>query len=189
VGTFRNTYYDFPAERDYAGGSVPLFDAGCRELARVPRGFHDAVCVQGSGLLSSGRTVSFARRHCTCAAVCPRTDQHICFDALDAKRYPFGRGAMGHAVVPLLTVAVDSAVIPLGTSLFIPEYVGLPRGPAEPSGHDGCFIAQDRGIKVRGQHVDIFTGEERLTRLWNRLVPSNRGVTVIVDSPACARAE
>jgi hypothetical protein len=42
---------------------------------------------------------------------------------------------------------------------------------------------------VQGQHVDIFTGEERLTRLWNDLVPSNRGVTVFLDSPYCARVE
>ena len=45
---------------------------------------------------------------------------------------------------------------------------------------------QDRGIKIRGQHIDVFTGKEVMTRLWNRLVPSNRGVTVILDSPFCA---
>lgn len=189
AGIFRNTYYDFPAERDYGGAEVGLFDAACRRLASVPRGFHDAVCVQGSGVLANGRTVSFARRSCSCARPCPRTGQQICFEALDRGKYPWGRGAMGRAVVPLLSVAVDSAVIPLGTSLFIPEYVGLPRDLAGTSSHDGCFIAQDRGVKVRGNHVDIFTGAEALTRLWNELVPSNRGVTVMVDSPFCARAD
>lgn len=189
VGIFRNTYYDFPQERDYGGEQVSLFDAGCRKLAGVPRGFHDAVCVQGSGLLESGRTVSFARRGCSCARPCPRTGQQICFEALDQKQYPWGRGATGKAVIPLLTVAVDSEIIPLGTSIFIPEYVGLPRDLAHRSSHDGCFIAQDRGVKVRGQHVDIFTGEETLTRLWNELMPSNRGVSVMLDSPFCARAE
>lgn len=189
VGIFRNTYYDFPQERDYGGEEVPLFGAACQKLAGVPRAFHDTVCVQGSGLLANGRTVSFARRSCSCARICPRTSQQICFEVLDEKRYPWGRGAMGKAVVPLLTVAVDSDVIPLGTSLFIPEYVGLPRDLGHRARHDGCFIAQDRGVKVRGQHVDIFTGEEALTRLWNELVPSNRGVTVLLDSPFCARAE
>ncbi len=189
IGTFRNTYYDFPEERDYEGEDVSLFSTECRPLARVPVGFHDAVCVQGSGLLENGRTVSFARRNCSCARRCPRTGQQICFDALDEARYPWGRGAAGQAIVPLLTVAVDSSVIPLGTSLFIPEYVGLPRDAAKSSAHDGCFIAQDRGVKVQGEHVDIFTGEEALTSLWNELVPSNRGVTVILDSPFCARAK
>lgn len=189
IGIFRNTYYDFPQERDYGGEEVPLYGAACQKLAAVPRGFHDTVCVQGSGLLANGRTVSFARRSCSCARICPRTSQQICFEVLDEKRYPWGRGATGKPVVPLLTVAVDSAVIPLGTSMFIPEYVGLPRDLMNRASHDGCFIAQDRGVKVRGQHVDIFTGEEALTRLWNERVPSNRGVTVLLDSPFCARAE
>jgi 3D (Asp-Asp-Asp) domain-containing protein len=188
MGVFRNTYYDFPQERDYGGEEVPLFGAACQKLASVPRGFHDTVCVQGSGLLANGRTVSFARRGCSCARHCPRTSQQICFEVLDEKHYPWGRGAMGQPVVPLLTVAVDSAVVPLGTSMFIPEYVGLPRDLSNRTSHDGCFIAQDRGVKVRGRHVDIFTGEEALTRLWNELVPSNRGVTVMLDSPLCAPA-
>jgi 3D (Asp-Asp-Asp) domain-containing protein len=86
-------------------------------------------------------------------------------------------------------VAVDSSVIPLGTAVFIPEYVGVPRDRNQTSLHDGCFIAQDRGLKVQGLHVDVFTGEESLTRLWNELVPSNRGVRVVIDSPHCQRAE
>jgi hypothetical protein len=40
---------------------------------------------------------------------------------------------------------------------------------------------------VKGQHLDIFTGHQSMTSLWNRMVPSNRGVTVVVDSPRCAR--
>jgi 3D (Asp-Asp-Asp) domain-containing protein len=187
LGVFRNTYYDFPEEREYAGEAVDVFDASCRPLARVPLEFHDAICLQGSGLLADGRTLSFARRDCSCARRCPRSDQQICFEALPAERFPWGRGATGEPIVPLLTVAVDSNVIPLGTPIFIPEYLGLPRDPENTSSHDGCFIAQDRGIKVQGEHVDVFTGEEVVTRLWNRLVPSNQGVTMIVDSPFCAR--
>jgi 3D (Asp-Asp-Asp) domain-containing protein len=189
AGVFRNTYYDFPIENHYVGESVSLFDAGCGVISRVPQGFHDAVCVQGSGLLANGRTVSFARRDCSCARRCPRTDQQICFEALDIKAYPWGRGATGKPVVPLLTVAVDTSVIPLGTPIFVPEYLGLPRDLARTSNHDGCFIAQDRGVKVKGQHIDVFTGEEAVTRLWNELVPSNKGVTVILESPFCARAD
>jgi 3D (Asp-Asp-Asp) domain-containing protein len=185
LGTFRNTYYDFPREQDYAGPTVALFDARCHALARVPVGFHDAVCVQGSGRLVNGRTVSFARRGCRCARHCPRTDQQICFEALDPARYPWGRGATGRAITPLSSVAVDSSVIPLGTSLFIPEYVGLPLDDAQQSHHDGCFIAQDRGIKVIGAQVDIFTGNETQTQRWNNLIPSNQGVTIITQSPHC----
>jgi 3D (Asp-Asp-Asp) domain-containing protein len=187
MGVFRNTYYDFPEEREYSGEAVDVFDARCQPLARVPQEFHDTLCMQGSGLLADGRTLSFARRDCACARRCPRSKQQICFEALEAQQYPWGRGATGEPITPLLSVAVDVDVIPLGTSLFIPEYLGLPRDPARRSEHDGCFIAQDRGIQIQGQHIDVFTGEEAVTRIWNRLVPSNRGVTVVLDSPFCSR--
>jgi 3D (Asp-Asp-Asp) domain-containing protein len=188
LGTFRNTYYDFPSEADFEGPKVALMSGRCTAIASVPRGFYDAVCVQGSGTLKRGATVSFARRDCECADVCPRTSQKICFDELDAREFPWGRGATGKAITPMLTVAVDTEVIPLGTALYVPELDGLPRDPDARAAHDGCFVAQDRGLKVKGQHVDIFTGHRSLTTLWNRLVPSNRGVTVVVESPRCQRA-
>lgn len=187
VGKFRNTYYDFPTEAEFAGESIPLYSASCKPIANVKRSFHDAVCFQGSGVLENGSVVSFAKRDCSCASVCPRSGQQICFEALDAERYPWGRGATGKPITPLLTVAVDSSVIPLESPVYIPEFEGLPRDQARSAVHDGCFIAQDRGLKVVGEHVDVFTGDPAMTRLWNTLVPSNRGVTVILDSPKCAR--
>ena len=82
-------------------------------------------------------------------------------------------------------MAVDTDVIPLGTPIFIQEYVGLPM----PGGgaHDGCFRADDRGSKVAGRHVDIFTGDPDTTAKWNQLVPSNQGVTVEINSPRCGQ--
>jgi len=186
LGTFRYTYYNFPNERNYRGAMVSLFDAKCRTLARVPMAFHDTLCVQGSGSLESGRTVSFARRDCECARTCPRTGQKICFDTLDKNKFPWGRGAAGTAIAPLWSVAVDVTVIPLGTALYIPEYEGLPRDREGRSTHDGCFVAEDRGIQVVGKHVDVFTGDVAITKLWDGLVPTNRGVSVFVDSPRCA---
>jgi 3D (Asp-Asp-Asp) domain-containing protein len=189
LGTFRNTYYDFPTESDFTGDLVTLRDARCAAIAQVPRGFNDAVCVQGSGILSTGRTVSFAKRDCDCAEACPKTGQKICFESLDPLKFPWGRGALGTAITPLVTVAVDDTIIPMGTAIYIPELDGLPVDPARASVHDGCFIAQDRGLRVKGQHVDVFTGYAAMTALWNRLVPSNQGVTVVVEDPHCARAE
>jgi 3D (Asp-Asp-Asp) domain-containing protein len=188
LGTFRNTYYDFPSESDFSGERVPLKNPRCKTIKSVARGFYESLCVQGSGTLTSGSTVSFAKRDCECAELCPRTGQHICFDELDSKAYPWGRGATGRAITPLLTVAVDSELVPLDTPLYIPEYDGIARDSARSALHDGCFIAQDRGVRVKGEHVDVFTGHRATTALWNGLVPSNRGVTVIVDHPRCARA-
>ncbi|WP_437581854.1 3D domain-containing protein [Sorangium sp. So ce887] len=181
-GLFRNTYYDFPSE---GGGSkdAVLYDAACAPLASVPRAFHDQVCVQGSGRLASGDTVSFARRGCACADACPRTGQQVCFERLDPRRFPYGRGATGRAITPLRTVAVDSSVIPLGTALYVPELVGLPL----PGGgrHDGCFVAEDRGIKVVGRQIDVFTGDPAVTARLNALFPSNRGVRPVLDDARC----
>lgn len=183
-GPFRNTYYDFPAEAA-AGSGATIYDAQCKPIANVDPAFHDAVCVQGSGRLASGVTVSFAKRDCACASVCPRTGQRICFEALDPGRYPWGRGATGKPIAPLRTVAVDTSVIPLGARLFIPEAVGLPR--PDGTAHDGCFVAEDRGKRVVGLHVDLFTGDPATTALWNARLPSNRGVHVMVGDPRCAK--
>ncbi len=188
LGSFRNTYYDFPSENDFSGDRVSVKDPRCKTIRDVPRGFFEALCVQGSGTLASGATLSFAKRDCACADVCPRTAQKICFDELDSRRFPWGRGATGGPITPLLSVAVDSNVIPLGTPIYIPEYDGKPRDEAQSAFHDGCFIAQDRGLRVTGKHVDVFTGDSAVTKLWNQLVPSNKGVTVVLDSPRCARA-
>jgi 3D (Asp-Asp-Asp) domain-containing protein len=181
---YRNTYYDFPREGS-GDKDATLYDATCAPIAKVTRAFHDKVCVQGSGALGMGQTVSFAKRDCACAAVCPRTGQKICFERLDPARFPHGRGATGGPITPFLTVAVDVSVIPLGTRLFVPELVGLPRADGSP--HDGCFIAEDRGLKVVGRHLDIFTGDPSMTAQWNARFPSNKGVHVRVGDPRCAK--
>jgi 3D (Asp-Asp-Asp) domain-containing protein len=163
---------------------VAIYDARCAPIASVTQEFHDAVCVQGSGRLESGATVSFAKRDCGCATICPRTGQQICYERLDPARFPSGRGATGRPIRPLITVAVDTSVIPLGTVIYVPELAGLPR--PDGSRHDGCFVAEDRGIRVVGRQIDVFTGDPGLTVRWNSLYPSNRGVHVVPNDPRCA---
>jgi 3D (Asp-Asp-Asp) domain-containing protein len=185
LGTFRNTYYDFPNELEFSGEpAAPIMSASCKEIARVPRAFHDTLCVQGSGRLKNAHTVSFAKRDCPCAEVCPRTGHKICFEELDSQTFPWGRGAAGKPITPLRTVAADTSVLPMGTPIYIPELDGL---ELEEGTHDGCFVVMDRGAKVQGEHVDIFTGSPARTARLNEDVPSNTGVTVIVDAPRCAR--
>ena len=186
LGTFRNTYYDFPREADHTGAPVKLMSASCQPIAEVPRSFHDAVCVQGSGVLKRGGTVSFAKRDCECAEVCPRTSQKICFDALDPKAFPFGRGAAGTPIRPMRTIAADTAILPMGTVVYLPELDGAPRGGGAGEPLDGCFVVEDRGLRVKGEHVDIFTGHPNHTKAFEDLLPSNHGVTVVVEAPKCA---
>lgn len=180
LGTFRNTYYDFPAEKDFSGPNISLMNAKCQPIKEVPRAFYQAACVQGSGSLASGGTVSFAKRDCACAEVCPRTNQKICFDALDKQSFPWGRGASGGPIAPLRSIAADTSVLPMGTVVYLPELDGV-------EGSDGCFVVEDRGSRVQGDHVDIFTGEPARTAALNSQVPSNQGVTVVVDAPVCAK--
>jgi 3D (Asp-Asp-Asp) domain-containing protein len=186
LGVFRNTYYFFPSEADFSGPTATLFDAACGRIAQVPRGFHDALCVQGSGLLAQGRTVAFARRDCACADVCPRSGQRICYELLDRAKFPWGRGASGRPIAPFRSLAVDPGVVPLGTRLYIPRFAGAP----VPGGgvHDGCFVAEDRGLRVTGRTLDIFGGAESTAQQWNRLVPTGSGVEVFVEEPRCDAA-
>lgn len=63
-------------------------------------------------------------------------------------------------LVPFRSIAVDPTVVPLGTSLFIPDARGvtvtLPNG--ESVAHDGYFFAADRGGAIKGNHIDVFIG-------------------------------
>jgi 3D (Asp-Asp-Asp) domain-containing protein len=183
---FQLTYYDFPSEAEFASGSSSrrtLMSGSCEPIADVPQSFHDSVCVQGSGKLARGQTVSYAKRDCPCASECPRTGARICFEALDPARFPWGRGASGKAIVPLRTVAADTSLLPMGTMVYIAIFDGL----ALPDGstHDGCFQVQDRGSKVKGTHLDVFTGDKAGTRAFRDVVPKDGTADVVVGSARC----
>jgi 3D (Asp-Asp-Asp) domain-containing protein len=64
--------------------------------------------------------------------------------------------SLGCRVVPMRTIAVDKAVIPRRTVLFIKETVGLKM----PDGreHDGYWYATDIGSAIKGQRIDLYTG-------------------------------
>jgi 3D (Asp-Asp-Asp) domain-containing protein len=46
------------------------------------------------------------------------------------------------------SIAVDPAVIPLGSKVYIPAYRN--------DGHGGWFVAQDTGGGIAGRHIDVF---------------------------------
>lgn len=93
------------------------------------------------------------------------------FKAISRTRFrvadgPYGDSARG-ILVPFRTIAVDTARIPYGSLLFIPEAVGeafvLPSG--EQRVHDGFFFASDRGGAIKDTHIDVFTGNQRKSPL------------------------
>lgn len=72
----------------------------------------------------------------------------------------FGTGVKNYKLIPYRTIAVDKAIIPYGTVLYVPSVRGmlveLPNG--QKVKHDGYFFAGDTGSAIKGNHVDVFTG-------------------------------
>jgi len=64
--------------------------------------------------------------------------------------------SLGCRVVPMRTIAVDKALIPRRTVVFIKETVGLKM----PDGgdHDGYWYASDVGGAIKGKRIDLYTG-------------------------------
>lgn len=67
--------------------------------------------------------------------------------------------SLGCKVVAMRTLAVDKTVIPRRTVVFIKETVGLPMPNGEK--HDGYWYASDVGGAIKGNKLDLFSGEGR----------------------------
>lgn len=82
---------------------------------------------------------------------------------MKATLYHFGakgvgnKDSLGCKPVAMRTVAVDPTKIPRRTVLFIAETVGI-RMP-DGSKHDGYWYASDTGGAIKGQRIDLFTGQ------------------------------
>jgi len=70
-----------------------------------------------------------------------------------------GNDSLGCRPIAMRTVAVDPRVIPRRTKLFIRETVGLRL--ADGSIHDGYWYASDTGGAIKGQKIDLYTGNGR----------------------------
>jgi 3D (Asp-Asp-Asp) domain-containing protein len=180
---FRVTFY-FVAE-EAARGPWPLYAPSCRSvLAYTSRHFHHELSLEGTGRLLDGRLLNFSER-CECARA-GHGGSRACYEEVDRASFPWGKGGrLGGRVLPLRpfrSVAVDTALIPLGTALFIPAW----RGGYWPDGspRDGCFRAEDSGARVRGQHLDLFVGRPEWARRLQRGEP--RRLNVFADAPVCA---
>jgi 3D (Asp-Asp-Asp) domain-containing protein len=80
------------------------------------------------------------------------------FTRFEISKEPMGHGAPGFVLVPYRTVAADPEVLLAGAVLFMPEAVGqiLPDGQK----HDGYFMVADTGSAIKGNHLDIFQGDQ-----------------------------
>ncbi|MEZ4368969.1 MAG: 3D domain-containing protein [Kofleriaceae bacterium] len=173
----REEDFDEPDEIDFADPDAAwLYTRDGLFIAAVPERFAWHLRMEGSGLLADGRVIN---THGKCGY-----GYGTCFQTLDVRRHPYGRGAGQRPLVPFKSVAVDPRVVPIGEPIYIPELDGirLPDG----SLHDGCVRADDTGGGIKQRKMDFFVvtyGNFRflLTELW--------GVTWMtphIETPRCA---
>ena len=89
-----------------------------------------------------------------------------------------GNDSLGCRPIAMRTVATDPRYIPRRTRLFIPETVGMRM--ADGSIHDGYWYASDTGGAIRGQKIDLFTGQGRGS--MSPAMPLNQRRLTIVDA-------
>ena len=72
----------------------------------------------------------------------------------------YGYGVINYKLVPYRSIAVDSAVIPYGTVIYVPAIKGLSVELPNKAKvkHDGYLFASDAGGAIKNEHIDVFTG-------------------------------
>jgi 3D (Asp-Asp-Asp) domain-containing protein len=151
LGTFQITYYWITSEADYSDPpDTSIYDADCVELAVVSLAFAESLALEGTGRLLDGRVLNYDGQ-CGCAFT-------PCFHEVDAE-HPWGVGVQSRPLVPFRSVAVDPAVLTIGSSYYVLELDGVTMPGDEPWGafvHDGCIVADDQGGAIDGMQIDFF---------------------------------
>ncbi len=138
LGTFRLTAYplaiekEFPAKpsvKDPCGLKGTYSEAFLTRSDPAPRG----VTMEGTGIAKNGDIIHFEK------FTGKGKDKTACF-----KKVPKIIGANNTELVPMKSVAVDPAVIPLGSELLVESW--------------GSATADDTGGDVHGQHIDLYYG-------------------------------
>lgn len=75
--------------------------------------------------------------------------------------HPLGCGVRNLPLLPFRTIAVDPAVIPLESVVYLPELRGRTfQYNGREWVHDGYLFAGDRGGAIKGRHIDVFMEEQ-----------------------------
>lgn len=170
----RATEYYTALETDYPAGHSAAFVAlNGSVLYRGSRAFHDAATTEGSARIRDGAVINLTG------------------DGTTRWRYTsatYGLATNDCPLVPFRSVAIDPAIVPLGSRIRIAETVGMPL----PGGgtHDGIWLATDAGPQIAGDRIDLFVGAglaslETLQRFGIRnLQPLT--VEILGPGPSCA---
>jgi 3D (Asp-Asp-Asp) domain-containing protein len=137
--------------------------------------FIAALRMEGSGWLDDGRVINYDG---SC-----RWGAGTCFEQLDEKLHPYGRGAGQRPLVPFRSVAVDPRLVPIGEPLYIPELDGilLPDG----SIHDGCVRADDTGGGIKHRKMDFFVVSYDNFRFIDSELWYVNWITPHIEDPRC----
>lgn len=188
IGKMWNTYYYLVYEGDYSGADdTTLYDSNCKAISDVPYKFSDAVCIEGSGKLSDGRVINYAKT-CNCGRKCANYNYIVCYSVLDINKYPWGMGSKGNPLVPLRSWAVDNSIIPFGTVIYAEEWDGVLIPDVDGIGnfvHDGCFRADDIGGAIQGMHFDFFAGTTSMWKALEKIFPTKSNFNVYKNTPKC----
>ena len=140
-------------------------------LATGPVAYEDAIAAEAEALaVAEAEAVEFAGEEADWR--------------LSARLYHAGGGgatgndSLGCRPIAMRTVAVDPRVIPRRTKLFIRETVGMRL--ADGSIHDGYWYASDTGGAIKGQKIDLYTGNGRGS--MNQAQRLNMRTLTIVDA-------
>ena len=142
--TLRASLYYTALEADYPAGDAAVFRTRTGEtIHRASPAFVAKAVIEGSAKLNDGRVINV---------------DGVVADERRWKVIPqaYGLDALGCGLVPFRSVAVDRAMVPLRTKLYLPKTVGmkLPDGTT----HDGIWYAVDTGGAILNDRMDLFLG-------------------------------
>lgn len=137
------SFYNIAKETDQeTGADTVVLDKTGKPLATVKASFYKRLALEGTGRLLDGRLLNYWDK---------------LYGTMRFSEVPFPTGARAARIYPFKSVAIDRATIPMGSRLYIPITKGikLPDGTT----HDGFWRADDTGSAIKGNRIDLFTGD------------------------------
>jgi 3D (Asp-Asp-Asp) domain-containing protein len=175
---FRLSFYWLAYEEEYAREKydTDIYDELGFWIGRYPSAFVYELKLEGTGFLRDGRLLNYS-------GPCD-VGMGTCFSILDPKRHPMGRGVQNRALEAFRSVAVDPRLIPIGSTIWVPELQGieLPDGTK----HDGCLRADDQGGAIKGGKLDFFVESYFNFKFLADQLWWHMRATPHLDEPRCA---
>lgn len=145
----RATIYYIPDEKNFPGAKTStIYDRNGRVLAKVSSSFKSALAMQGSGILSDGRTVNYASK-----------------GRYFVTPHKYGVGSSAELPLkPFRSLAVDLGYwrragysIKNGDKVYIKATDGM-KIPGSNQIHNGVWEVADKGGAIKGNRIDMFFG-------------------------------